>query len=263
MRLRTFQRSRHLMRPAYSALKIRWVVLFAACTFICACTGPEKPKAEVSPQSSVAQAPPQQSPVAQAPPQQIAKLPPPDLDQIQQAVKRVFKDSALVDTARKPSYVAGDFNGDLSQDIAVILKPAPGKIADINQELPAWILKDIVTSNEPGKPPVRVAQDDVLLAVIHGYGPEGWRDSQATQTFLLKNAVGSDIAVHPGKEFVAANSDKRLPRVNGDLIGENLRGKPGYLYYAGATYSWYDPKTFKGEAQRAMIHERAPVVTKK
>jgi hypothetical protein len=261
--MRSFQRSQHLTRPASSAIRIRWVVLFAACALVCGCSGPEKPKVEGSAQSSVTQAPQQQSPGTPAPQQQMAKLPPPELDQIQQAVKRVFKDSALVDTARKPSYVAGDFNGDLSQDIAVILKPAPGKVADINQESPAWILKDIVTPNEPGKPPLRVAQNDVLLAVIHGYGPDGWRDSQATQTFLLKNAVGSDIAVLSGKEFVAANSDKKLPLVNGDLIGENLRGKPGYLYYAHATYAWYDPKTFMGEAQRAMIHERAPVATKK
>src|SRR6266550_5033024 len=98
--MRSFQRSQHLTRPASSAIKIRWVVLFAACALVCGCSGPEKPKVEGSAQSSA----------TPAPQQQMAKLPPPELDQIQQAVKRVFKDSALVDTARKPSYVAGDFN---------------------------------------------------------------------------------------------------------------------------------------------------------
>lgn len=263
MRLGTFQRSQHLTRPASSALKIRRAVLFAACTFICACAGPEKPKVESSAQSPVAQAPQPQSPVTQATQQQTAKLPPPELDQIQQAVKRVFKDSAVIDSTRKPNFIAGDFNGDLSPDIAVILKPAPGKIAEINAEYPAWILKDIFTPNEPRKPPPRVAENDLLLAVIHGFGANGWRDSQATQTYLLKNAVGSSIEVKPGKEFVAANSGKNVPRVHGDLIGEVLRGTAGYLYYAGATYSWYDPKTFKGEPKPGLVHGQRPVAPTK
>jgi hypothetical protein len=94
----------------------------------------------------------------------------------------------------------------------------------------------------------------MLLAVIHGYGTNDWRDPQATQTFLLKNTVGSDIEVHLGKEFVAANRIKKMPRLHGDLIGEVLRGMSGYLYYADATYAWYDPKTFKGEPERRLVH---------
>ena len=80
---------------------------------------------------------------------------------------------------------------------------------------------------------LRVEENDVLLAVIHGYGANDWRDPQATQTYLLKNAVGSRMEVHTGKEFIAANSKKKLPRVHGDLIGEVLRGSAGYLYFAG------------------------------
>lgn len=193
----------------------------------------------------------------------MAALPAPNLDQIQQAVKRVFKDSALVDNAYKPNFIVGDFNGDLSQDIAVILKPAPGKLAEMNEEFPAWILRDLFTPNETGEKPLRVAGNDVLLAIIHGYGANGWRDSEATQTYLLKNAAGSNLEARPGKEFVAANSNKKLPRVHGDLIGEVLRGKAGYLYYAGATYSWYDPKTFKEEPLRSMVHDRVPAGIKK
>ena len=44
-------------------------------------------------------------------------------------MKRVFKDSALIDTSRKPAFIAGDFNGDLSQDIAIVLKPVPEKLS--------------------------------------------------------------------------------------------------------------------------------------
>ena len=96
--------------------------------------------------------------------------------------------------------------------------------------------------------------NDVLLAVIHGYGVNGWRDPEATQTFLLKNAVGSGMAVRQPKDVATANHGKKLPELRGDVIGEVVEGRPGYLYYAGATYSWYDPKTFKGEPEPGVFH---------
>jgi hypothetical protein len=102
-----------------------------------------------------------------------------------------------------------------------------------------------------------VAATDVLLAVIHGYGTEGWRDPQATQTYLLKNAAGSTMETHVVKDFVTANQGKKLPALQGDLIGEMLDGKSGYLYYSGATYSWYDPKTFTGEPDPRRGHGSA------
>ncbi|HEX5874802.1 MAG TPA: rhodanese-like domain-containing protein [Pyrinomonadaceae bacterium] len=104
--------------------------------------------------------------------------------------------------------------------------------------------------------PLRIEEGETLLAVIHGYGTNDWRGPEATQTFLLKNVVGSDLKVQNGSEFVKAHSGKRLPRPQGDLIGETLQGAEGYLYYASATYSWYDPKSFRGEAQQTrMIHK--------
>ena len=99
-----------------------------------------------------------------------------------------------------------------------------------------------------------MAATDVLLAVIHGYGTEGWRDPQATQTYLLKNVAGSAMETHAGKEFITANRNKKLPTLRGDLIAEMLDGKSGYLYYSGASYSWYDPKTFTGEPYPRRSH---------
>ena len=174
-------------------------------------------------------------------------LPPPDLVAVKEAVKRVFKNSAVVDTTRDRSFVAGDFNGDLSQDIAVIVKPEAQRLADMNEEYPAWILRDPFGSLDARSPRLRIGVDDVLLAIIHGYGTEGWRDPQATQTFLLKNAAGSSLETRSLKEFVAANQSKKLPQLRGDLLAESIRDKTGYLYFADATYAWYDPKTFTGE----------------
>ncbi len=218
--------------------KVVLTLLIVSCCFGFACSNGSKPKVEAAP-----------APIAKAEdsPIQVAKLPAPDLSQVQEAVKRVFKESAVIDSSQRPAFVAGDFNGDLSEDIAVVLKPTPEKIADLNEEYPAWMLRDPFGTPEARSPRLRVAVTDALLAVIHGYGPQGWRDPQATQTFLLKNAAGSAMETHPGKEFVTANQGKKLPAVRGDLIGEMLDGRSGYLYYSGATYSWYDPKTFTGE----------------
>ena len=229
------------------SLRVRLSVLIAVCTFLFGCETAKKPLAEVPP-----------SPTASQPdqPQQMAKLPPPDLSRVQEAVKRVFRDAAVIDTSRKPAFIAGDFNGDLSQDIAVVLKPAPEKLSDLNEEFPTWILRDLSGANQTGTPQLRVAANDALLAVIHGYGANGWRDPQATQTFLLKNAVGSGMEVHQSKDVATTSQGKKRPQLRGDVIGEVLGGTSGYLYYAGATYSWYDPKTFKGEPEPGVIHMR-------
>jgi len=227
-----------------SRIKIGMAVLVATSSFGCACTSREAAKGPAEP-----------PPSAVAPPsQQLSQSPPPNLVEVQQAVSRVFKGAALVDSTRDPNFLAGDFNGDGSQDIAAILKPAAGKLAQMNEEFPRWIVRDPFIPAQPGMPPLRIAATDVLLAVIHGYGQNGWRDPQATQTYLLKNAVGSEVKTFPKSDFMAANQGKKIPRLLGDSIGEVLRGRSGYLYFAEATYSWYDPKTFKGEPEKHLTH---------
>ena len=216
---------------------------FISLSFVAGCaTAPKQ----------VVEAPPSFQSTPQSTPVPIGIAQEAKLVEVQDAVRRVFKEAAVIDTSFKPHFLAGDFNGDSSEDIAVIIKPA--KLDEMNQELPPWLLRE-PRSNKPPTMRLRIDNDDVLLAVIHGYGTNDWRDPQATQTFLLKNVVGSDLHVESGKDFAKANSGKRLPRPQGDLIAETLQGTPGYLYYATATYSWYDPKTFKGETQQSrMVH---------
>ena len=178
----------------------------------------------------------------------------PTLAEVNEAVTRVFKNAATIDSKHEPNFFTGDFNGDNSQDIAVILMPEKEKLAEMNQESPPWILKDpLAVANRPA-PPLRIAAGDMLLAIIHGYGPNGWRDDQATQTYLLKNAVGLEVKAYRKSDFASANQGKKLPRLSGDLIGENLSGKSVYLYFTGAQYSWYDPQTFKGEPEIRVTH---------
>jgi len=203
---------------------------------ICACSSTSKrPLAEAPP--AAYQPSPESTPI------QIAAIPAPKQIEVQQAVKRIFKDAAVVDSSYNPNFVSGDFNGDGSQDLAVILKPV--KIELMNQELPPWLVRQPRTNRmDPTR--LRIDKDETLLAVIHGYGANHWRDPDATQTFVLKDVVGNDLKVHSPKDFVTTNSGRKLPLPQGDLIGETVQGDLGYLYYAQATYSWYDPKTFTG-----------------
>lgn len=200
-------------------------------------------------QALVETAPATYQPTPESPsPARLASVAAPNFPEVEDAVRRIFKDVAVVHPDYKSSLLAGDFNGDLSQDLAVVLKPVPEKLADMNEEHPRWLLRDPRVPHNP-REPLRVEKDEALLAVIHGFGNNDWRDPEATQTFLLKNVVGSDLRVQNGIEFVKNFRGEKKPRPQGDLIGETLKGSEGYLYYNAATYSWYDPKSFKGEAE--------------
>ena len=191
---------------------------------------------------AVEQAPAYQ-PTPESTPVRLVAAAAPKLPEVKDAIKRVFKDAAVLDQNYNPNFLMGDFNGDASQDLAVIIKPA--KLEDMNQDYPPWLVRAPRTNKVDRMPP-KIEKDEALLAIIHGYGTNDWRDPEATQTFVLKNVVGNDLKVHTGKEFVTANPGRRLPRPQGDLIGETLQGTQGYLYYATSSYSWYDPKSFKG-----------------
>ena len=185
----------------------------------------------------------QGAPASEPTPMPIKVASAPKLPEVQEAIKRVFKDEAVLHPNLNPNFLVGDFNGDASQDLAVIIKPV--KLEEMNREHRPWLLRDPRSRMSP-RIPLQIAKDETLLAVIHGYGANEWRDPEATQTFVLKNVVGEDLKVKTGKEFVEANAGRKLPQPQGDLIGETVQGAPGYLYYAVSNYSWYDPKTFTG-----------------
>ena len=207
---------------------------------LCACSSTSKrPVVEAQPAAVM--------PSPESTPIQLTAPAAPKESEVQEAVRRVFKDAAVVASNYNPNYLSGDFNGDGSQDLAVILKPV--KLDLINQELPPWLIRQ-PRAKRVDRTQLRIEKDETILAVIHGFGPNHWRDPEATQTFVLKDVVGNGLKVESPKDFVTANSGRKLPRPQGDLIGETVGGNAGYLYYAQATYSWYDPKTFD-ESQTA------------
>lgn len=238
------------------SLRIGLASLISALCCLIGCSKVEKPVAEAPP-------PPLTVQTAQAnQPQRVSKVPPPQLTEVQQAVNRVFKEAAVIDTSHQPTFIVGDFNGDRSQDLAVVLKPASDKLSELNEEFPNWILRDLEGPTQSRSPRLRVGAKDKLLAIIHGYEAEGWRNDQATQTYLLKNAARPGMEVYSAKDFMATHRGRNLPQMRGDVLGEDAEGKSGCLYYANATYSWYDPKTFDADTERRVVH-MAPASTKK
>ena len=150
--------------------------------------------------------------------------------------------------------VVGDFNGDGSSDIAVVVRPDRGRLDDLNSEFANWTLEDPTQVARPDphqfdphqgvqklKPTAerpRVAPGDVLLAVIHGYESKGWRNPDARQTYLLKNAVGGEMRAKGGMD-AQREIPKTTLRLHGDIIQEKLGGASGFLYWTGAKYGWF------------------------
>lgn len=222
-------------------LRFPSLVIIATCCLNCSTSK--------SNQTPTATATPNTQAPATAPPQSSSEV-----ADVKAAVARVFKDAAAIDSDRAPNFVTGDFNGDGSADVAAIIKAVPDKLSDMNQQFPPWILRDPFATPKPGSPTAQISNKELLLAVIHGFGANGWRDPEATQTFLLKNSVGIDVKSKTKDEVANAAQGKPGPRVSGDLISQTLRGASGYLYYDGAQYAWYDPQTFKGEAETRLTH---------
>jgi hypothetical protein len=188
--------------------------------------------------------------------------------EVEQAIERVFKGAVTIETSRTPYFVVGDFNGDFSQDLAVAVRPARSKLLEINDELAPWILVDPVQTSKPApkgaypeshaekikRQRVVIDDGDHLLAVIHGFQSKGWRDSQATQTYVLKDAAGAKMEPQAPKQIVWAGNKNKLPRILGDVIAQSINEQNGFLYYNGARYSWYDPRSYKPEAPAKIIH---------
>ena len=176
-----------------------------------------------------------QSTPTPAPPKELA---PPKTEEVNDAVVRVFNKAVTVDSTYTPSVLVGDFNGDGSGDIAIALKPNPAALAEINSELANWALEDVKQAEQTAKPAsVKAEKTDTLIAIIHGVGAKGWRNPEARQTFLLRNATGTKPVVEPPEKPSASNTS-RSPTPRGDVIKETINGHPGLIYWNGARYAW-------------------------
>jgi hypothetical protein len=130
--------------------------------------------------------------------------------------------------------MTGDFNGDNSEDIAIVVKPR--SLSDVNSEFVNWVLEDPHHVQQLAR---AVKPNDVLLAVIHGHDRDGWRHELAKQTYLLKNAVGTEFATESRSQLKTSGENTSLPQLRGDVIREKLNGSDGIIYWTGGKYAWH------------------------
>lgn len=160
--------------------------------------------------------------------------PSPTEAELHAVVKRNYEDVVTIDDSRPTPFIIGDFNGDSSEDIAVVVKPR--KLSDLNSEYVNWILED---PHHLQQASINVRKNDLLLAVIHGHKGEGWRHEFARQTYLLKNAVGTDLATMSITQLRSSGESRLLPSLRGDVIREKLQGSGGIIYWTGGKYAWH------------------------
>jgi len=188
---------------------------------------------------------PTPTPAAAATP--LPKLPPPTPAEVEAAFHRIFGDDLKIRPADRASFIVGDFNGDESEDLAILARPAPGKLDDINGEFANWIIQDADKAflPPPGKtvviPPKqerpRIGNGEEVLAIIHGFGPKGWRNPDARQAYLVKNAAAAFNGTAPSSSQKYIR-DLKL-NIETDIIREVRGNRKGYLFWTGAMYSWH------------------------
>ncbi|HKG23076.1 MAG TPA: hypothetical protein VKC34_14350, partial [Blastocatellia bacterium] len=90
---------------------------------------------------------------------------------------------------------------------------------------------------------------------IHGVGIQGWRDPEAQQVYLLKNATGDGLrAVGQGEMEQTGSKEGPMPHLYGDVIRQRLAGELGFLYYTGARYEWFTPRLYWKEIPKRSFH---------
>ncbi len=231
------------------------ILLTVATSWFGCTTPPEQPRnaetqSRTQPAATAAMPSPQSSQSGQPANNQTVKEPsisPPKPNEIKEAVARVFENVATADAARVPNFVIGDFNGDGSEDLAVIVKANEGMLGEVNSEVANWTLEDPKkvfipgqkTPSQPPAKPIHAEKGDTLLAIIHGVGPKGWRNLEAKQTFLLKNGAGAEMMAQSAKTLLNNKNKQKLPPLRGDAIRQTIAARSGLIFWTGAKYAWY------------------------
>jgi hypothetical protein len=168
-----------------------------------------------------------------------ASLYQPSASQVREVLSRIFGTAVEVAGEREPHVIVADLNRDGSADMAIVVRARPQALSEINSEVASWIRVDIAPPSAADplhRAAVAAEAGEDLLAIVHGYGPPGWRHPQARQTFLLRHAAGKGMKPLPLRAIV--------PRIKGavpigDVITESLGEEEGFLFWTGARYAFH------------------------
>jgi len=216
------------MKMLYLAL-VGTAVLFWSCTTSKTLEGP------VAIRASAGKSQPSPSPVNSLPANSV---------EMTAALHRIFGDT-VSPTSEQQSFTTGDFNGDGSPDLAAIVRPAESKLKTLNDPLANWTIQDATEAffpppNQrvvilPPKPkPQSAHADEVLLAVIHGYGQNGWRNLAARQAYLVRHAGTGPIEARRPPDHVEGAPASIS---QSEIIFEPAK-RPGFLFWTGSQYAW-------------------------
>lgn len=166
------------------------------------------------------------------------------------ALQNDFGTAVEASTAFSPFYVTGDFNGDATQDIALVVRIKERRSAlpkDVRLLNPFQFERTITF---PANPAI---ENKLALVIIHG-----WKTPQPAGKFLLigdspvlildyERAISSRLSDRQNLIELMSKRGKRRkgetfpPRAKGDviLLGTQV-GDDSHLYWNGRTYVWED-----------------------
>jgi len=197
-------------------------------------------------------------------PQDSTEVPPTKLNspaptnaEITQAVARIFGNVVSV-PQRRTDFLSADLNGDGSDDLAVVVDLHPQGKRSAADQFANWSLQDVrsvelppahtavytYSPNAP-RPEIRARQ---VLAVVHGYGPKGWRDAEAKQAYLLVHAAGDHLSVARISELERQGTP--IPRMSANpswAIVESIGNREVTIYWTGAQYAAADVTKSAGQ----------------
>jgi hypothetical protein len=95
--------------------------------------------------------------------------------------------------------------------------------------------KKVVIAAKEERP--AVAKGEEVLAIIHGVGAKGWRDSDARQAYIVKHAAATLLGTAPSISQKAIRI-MHLPFPT-DIIKQVRNNKKGFLFWTGGVYAWH------------------------
>lgn len=175
--------------------------------------------------------------------------------EVDATLQRIFGQVVVVNHGDH-SFVTGDFNGDGSPDLAVIVFPLKTRLGALNDELANWTVQDatqfftpphgrrVVFRGKEARPALRAGE--LLLALVHGFGNDGWRDSSARQAYLVRHAGAGPLRAVPAHEQIE-NAPASIKNADIIYVGS---GSTGFLFWNGSQYAWNPMTNRKPELKK-------------